>query len=177
MKIDEPYLLIDIDDEKIIFFVVKFDNQLNSEIVNSKVIESQGILNGRITDVEKSSKIIKKNLTLIENEINYIFKDATIIINPDNTECLNISGYKKLNGSQVLEEDVAYILNDIKKIVTDNKQKYSLIHLFNSNFSIDKNNLNNLPLGLYGDFYNQDMTFFIVEKNNLKNFKSTLNNS
>ncbi len=177
MKIDEPYLLIDIDDEKIIFFVVKFDNQLNSEIVNSKVIESQGILNGRITDVEKSCKIIKKNLTLIENEINYIFKDATIIINPDNTECLNISGYKKLNGSQVLEEDVAYILNDIKKIVTDNKQKYSLIHLFNSNFSIDKNNLNNLPLGLYGDFYNQDMTFFIVEKNNLKNFKSTLNNS
>lgn len=177
MKIDQPYLLIDFDDEKIIFFVIKFDKELNSEIICSDIVNSKGIIKGRITDIDAASEIIKKNLNLIEDKINFIFKDVTILINPDNIKCINISGYKKLSGAKVLKEDVTYILNEIKELVSENEPKYSLIHLFNSNFSIDKNNLRNIPLGLYGDFYNQDMSFFSVEKNNLKNFKLTLNNS
>ena len=56
------------------------------------------------------------------------------------------------------------------------QKKYSLIHLFNSNFVLDKNILNNIPIGLHGDFYNQDHTFFLLPKNDLQNIKLTLNN-
>ena len=48
--------------------------------------------------------------------------------------------------------------------------------LFNSNFSLDSDNLENLPIGLFGEFYNQNMTFFLVNKNILKNIKSVFNN-
>jgi cell division protein FtsA len=51
-----------------------------------------------------------------------------------------------------------------------------LIHLFNSNFSLDSDNLENLPIGLFGEFYNQNMTFFLANKNTLKNIKTVFNN-
>ena len=51
-----------------------------------------------------------------------------------------------------------------------------MIHLFNSNFSLDSDNLENLPIGLFGEFYNQNMTFFLVNKNILKNIKSIFDN-
>jgi len=51
-----------------------------------------------------------------------------------------------------------------------------LVHLFNSNFSLDSDNLENLPIGLFGEFYNQNMTFFLVNKNIIKNIKSIFNN-
>ena len=98
-----------------------------------------------------------------------------MIINPNSVNCLNISGYKKLNGSQVSKEDITYILNDIKKIISLNENKYTLVHLFNSSFSLDSDNLENLPIGLFGEFYNQNMTFFLVNKNILKNLKLTFN--
>ena len=89
---------------------------------------------------------------------------------------MNVSGYKKLNGSQVSNEDIIYILNNIKKIILENEINYFLVHLFNSNFSLDSDNLENLPIGLFGDFYNQNMTFFLVNKNIIKNIKLVFNN-
>ena len=58
---------------------------------------------------------------------------------------------------------ITVILNDIKKIILDSEKNYSLVHLFNSNFSLDSDNLENLPIGLFGEFYNQNMTFFLIE--------------
>jgi len=63
-------------------------------------------------------------------------------------------------------------LNDIKKIISTNENKHSIVHLFNSSFSLDSDNLENLPIGLFGEFYNQNMTFFLVNKNILNNIKS-----
>ena len=71
---------------------------------------------------------------------------------------------------------MVYILNDIKKIILESENSDSLIHLFNSNFSLDSDNLENLPIGLFGEFYNQNMTFFLVNKNILKNIKSVFSN-
>ena len=160
MKLNEPYLVIDINDNKIIIFVISFNETNNFKILKKNTLNSIGIQNGRIADIETVSQLIKKNINNIEEEINYFFSKVTVIINPNEINCLNISGYKKLNGSQVSNEDVTYILNDIKKIILENENNYSLVHLFNSNFSLDSDNLENLPIGLFGEFYNQNMTFF-----------------
>ena len=175
MKLNEPYLILDLNDDKIIFFVVSFNEQKDFKILKKIILESTGIKNGRVIDIEIVGNLLKKTVEKIEEEINYFFSNTTIIINPDQINCLNVSGYKKLNGSQVLNEDIAYILNDIKKIILDSEINYSLVHLFNSNFSLDSDNLENLPIGLFGEFYNQNMTFFLAKKNILKNIKSVFN--
>jgi cell division protein FtsA len=176
MKLNKPYLIIDLNDNKIIFFAITFDEKKDFKILKKIAFESSGIQNGRIIDIEIVTQILKKNINIFEEDLDYFFSVSTVIINPNQINCLNVSGYKKLNGSQVSSEDISYILNDIKKIILDSENNYSLVHLFNSNFSLDSDNLENLPIGLFGEFYNQNMTFFLVNKNFLKNLKSVLNN-
>jgi len=175
MKLNEPYLIINLNDNKIIFSVIAYKNNKDYKIINSTVVDANGIQNGRIADIELVTKLIKKTINLIEDELDHFFSQASVIINPNNVNCLNISGYKKLNGSQVSKEDVTYILNDIKKIIFLNEDKDTLVHLFNSSFVLDSDNLENLPIGLFGDFYNQNMTFFLINKNIIKNLKLVLN--
>ena len=160
MKLNEPYLIVDLNDSKIIFFVLSYNENKDYKLIKNIIINSDGIQNGRIVDVDTVAKLIKKIINLLEDEMGQFFSKASIVINPKNINCLNISGYKKLNGAQVSKEDIAYILNDIKKTIMLSESKHSVIHLFNSSFSLDSDNLENLPIGLFGDFYNQNMTFF-----------------
>ena len=176
MKLNEPYLIIELNDSKIIFFVISYDEHGDYKLIKNIIIDSDGILNGRIIDVAIVTKLIKKIINSLEDEMDHFFSKASIVINPKNVNSLNISGYKKLNGAQVSKGDIAYILNDIKKIISLTENKYSVIHLFNSSFSLDSDNLENLPIGLFGEFYNQNMTFFLVQKNILKNIKLVFSN-
>ena len=176
MKLNEPYLIIDLNDNKIIFLVVSFDEKKNFKILKKFFLQSSGIQNGRIIDIETFSKLLKKTVNELEEDVNFFFSDTTVIINPNQINCFNVSGYKKLDGAQVSNDDITYILNDIKKTILDSEKNYFLVHLFNSNFSLDSDNLDNLPIGLFGDFYNQNMTFFLVKKNILKNIKLVFNN-
>jgi len=154
---------------------VSYNKSKDYKLIKNIRIDSEGIQNGKIVDIDLVTKLVKKKINSIEDEINHFFSKASVIINPMNVNCINISGYKKLNGSQVSKEDITYILNDIKTIITSNEDKHSLVHLFNSSFSLDSDNLENLPIGLFGEFYNQNMTFFLVNKNVLKNIKLTFN--
>ena len=176
MQLNEPYLIIDLNDNKVIFFVVSFNEKKDFKVLKKIILETSGIQNGRVINIETLSQLLKQTINSIEDDIDYFFSNAAVIINPNEINCLNVSGYKKLNGSQVSSEDITYILNDIKKIILEGENSSSLVHLFNSNFSLDSDNLENLPIGLFGDFYNQNMTFFLVKKNILKNIKLVFNN-
>ena len=175
MEIEKPYLFAEINEKNFIFLVVKYDENFDFKVIYSISKESEGILDGKITNVESSSKIIKDCLNLIEKKVNFIFKDVTVINNQGNFSCINISGFKKLSGSQILDENISYLLNNIKKLVLDNQSDKSLIHLFNSNFFLDHVVLKNPPIGLHGEFYNQHLTFFLLPKNDLKNLRILLN--
>ncbi len=176
MKLDEPYLIIKLTDNKIIFYTISFDKNKDYKLIKNVTVDSEGIQNRKIVDIDLIAELIKTNINSIEDELDCYFTEVSVIINPNDVNCINISGYKKLNGSQVLKEDITYILNDIKKIIVSNENKHSLIHLFNSSFVLDSDNLDNLPIGLFGEFYNQNMTFFLVNKNFLKNTKLIFNN-
>ena len=176
MQLNEPYLIIDLNDNKIIFFVVTFNEKKDFTVLKKINLQTEGIQEGRVINIETVSQLFKKTLNSIEEDIDFIFSNVAVIINPNLVNCLNVSGYKKLNGSQVLSQDIAYILNDIKKIILESESNDALVHLFNSNFSLDSDNLENLPIGLFGEFYNQNMTFFLVNKNIIKNIKSVFNN-
>ena len=176
MKLNKPYLIISLDDNNIIFFIVSFNEKKNFKLIKNIFTVSEGIKNGKIVDIKIVAQSIKKIVNSIEDELDFFVSQASVIINPNNVNCINISGYKKLNGSQVSKEHITYILNDIKKIISINESDHSLVHLFNSSFSLDSDNLENLPIGLFGEFYNQNMTFFLVNNNILKNLKLVFNN-
>ncbi len=174
MQKNKPYLFIEINSKNIIFFTVEYNDELDFKVLDSKIVKIEGITKDKISNIETLSNKIKENLNIIEKKLNFTFQNATIINDVDDFRCINVSGFKKLGGSQILNDDISFILNEIKKTVMDNEKEYSLIHLFNSNFTLDKTSLNNLPIGLYGNFYNHHLTFFLLHKNNLKNLKLVL---
>ena len=59
MKLEEPYLIVDLNDSKIIFLVVLFDEKKNFKVLKFHFIESSGIQNGRINDIDALSRLLK----------------------------------------------------------------------------------------------------------------------
>ena len=43
--------------------------------------------------------------------------------------------------------------------------------MFNSQFTLDKK-IDNLPIGLFGDFYSHELSFTLISSNDLKNLKN-----
>ena len=72
MEINRPNLLIEISDKNFVFIVVKYNQDLDFEILDSLIIKSEGILDGKIVDANISSKILRDSINLIEKK-NRIF--------------------------------------------------------------------------------------------------------
>ena len=92
MKLNEPNLIVSLNDEKIIFFVISFNEKKNYKLIKNIILNSNGIQNGKIVDTKAVSQLIKKNINLIEDELDHFFSKAYVIINPSNINCLNIKG-------------------------------------------------------------------------------------
>ena len=171
MQINIPILFVEINELNYIFVVGIYDENQNFKIVEKIISPNNGINKNKFSSIDDANKTIKKNIELIENKLNYIFKNVILILDNFDCTCINISGYKKLNGSQVVKENIFYILNSLKTAISENEKKKNILHIFNSKSILDGNSVKNLPIGLFGDFYNHELTFFLIQNNDLKNTK------
>ena len=175
MEIDHPTLFIEISDANYIFVAGIYDENQNLKVAEKIIAPSAGIDQNKFVNIDKANEEIKKNITIIEKKLNYIFKDVTVVIDNFDYSCINISGFKKLNGSQVLKENISYILNSLKLAVTENEKQKTILHIFNSKSILDGISVENLPIGLFGDFYSHELTFFLIGNNDLKNIQKIFN--
>ena len=141
-----------------------------------KTIPIQGINEKQISDFQLINDLFKKNIYSIEQKLNFTFKEVVLLI--DNFDCslINFSGYKKLNGSQLVKENITYLLNSLKFKINEIEKNKKILHIFNSKYLLDKRSTDNLPLGLFGNFYSHELSFFLIDTNNYKNLYNILNN-
>ena len=172
MQNNQPVLFIEINDTEYIFVVGSKYEKENFSLIYSKSIPQEGISNKRIDNLNLVTKIIKENIYLIEKKIDFIFKEVILIIDNFNCSMINLTGYKKLNGSQLGKDNVTYILNDLKTKLLEIEKNKSIIHIFNSNYLLDKKKINNLPIGLFGNFYSHELSFFLMDTNDYKNLQN-----
>ena len=75
-----------------------------------------------------------------------------------------------------MRENIAYILNSSKSLINKIENKKAILHIFNSNFFKIKKT-ENLPIGLFGDFYSHELSMCLIHNNDYKNldnvFKKT----
>ena len=174
-KFKKKNLFIELNNDNLLAAVGAYDEELNFKILEKEIFSTSEFKNGKITNLEKSVESIKKIVNKIENKSNFFFSDVNVIINQTDFDCVNISGFKKLNGNQILSEDISYILNDIKLKLTETEKLKSVIHLFNTKYLLDNKEIKNLPIGLYGDFYSHQLTFFMIKEQEIKNLKTLFN--
>lgn len=172
MLIYSPTLFIEINKSDYTFVVGDEDENKNFKIIYKYVVPLQGVDNNQITDFDLTFNTIKNNIYSIEQKINFIFKESVLIINNFNCSFINLTGFKKLNGSQILKENITYILNSLKSNIDELEKKKTILHIFNSKYFLDKKKIENLPIGLFGDFYAHELSFCLINNNDYKNLNN-----
>ena len=172
MKYSSLTLYLEINNLNYVFFVGEYDEQNNFKVVYKLKLPLKEIENNKILDLEKISNLIKNNVYIVEQKFNYIFKEVVLILENFDLTFLNLSGYKRLNGSQILRENIIYILNTSKSCVDETESKKNILHIFNSKFNLDNKKVENLPIGLFGDFYSHELSFALIDSDEYKNLKN-----
>ena len=172
MSNNSPILFIEINNFDFIFAVGNKNENDHFTLIYSKKVPQDEIDNKRFNDFNLLMKILKENIYLIEKEIGCIFKEVILIIDNFNCSLINFTGFKKLNGSQLGKDNVTYIINDLKTKILETEKEKVILHIFNSNFLLDKKKINNLPIGLFGEFYSHELSFFLINGNDYKNLKN-----
>ena len=172
MEMQNPTLFIEINNSEYFFVVGDFNKEDEFKLLYKYTAPIRGIENSRISDFDLVYQDIKKNIYLIEQKLNFIFKETILIINNFHYSFINYTGYKKLNGSQILKENITYILNSLKSNIDKIENNKSILHIFNSEYSLDRKKIKNLPIGLFGDFYSHELSFCLINNNDLKSIKN-----
>jgi len=167
-----PKLFLEINDSEYIFVIGDKNEDNKFKIIHKSIVKIHGIENSRITDFDLVFNTIKKNIFLIEERFNFIFKDIVLIINNFRCSFISLSGFQKLNGSQILKENITYILNSIKSNLNETENKKTILHIFNSKYYLDQKKIENLPIGLFGDFYSHELSFCLINNNDYQNLKN-----
>ena len=176
MKKSDLTLFLEINNFSLIFFVLKKNESNEIKIINELSLPVSGVEDNRISNFEKFYNIIKENIYSIEQKLDYTFKEVVLILENFNPTFLNLSGYKTLNGSQILRENIIYILNSLKSYVERNESNKTILHIFNSSFSLDKKPIVNLPIGLFGNLYSHELSFSLISSNDYKNLHNIFSN-
>ena len=134
-------LFIEINNSEFTFVVGDKDEKNNFKIIYKSIVSITGIEKSRIINFDQVFNDIKKNIYLIEQKINFTFKETILILSNFNCSFVNLSGFKKLNGSQILKENITYILNSLKSNISETERDKTILHIFNSNYYLDKKKL------------------------------------
>ena len=164
-------LYIEINNVDLIFIVFEKNSQNNFKIIYDSNVLIKGVEKKSITNMEEFFNLIKENIFLIEKKFNHTFKEVILILENLNTSFINLTGYKRLNGTQISRENITYILNSLKSYVSEIEKKKKILHIFNTNFNLDNKKVENLPIGLFGDFYSHELSFAIIKLNDYKNLE------
>ena len=176
MQNSSKILFLEINRYNFTFFVANEDRGSNCKIIHKLIIPQKGFDNSRISNYETALNFLKENIYLIEQKLNFTFKEIILILENFNTTYLNLSGFKKLNGTQISKEDIIYILNTLKFSINEIEKKKFLIHIFNSKFILDYKEVENLPIGLFGDFYSHELSLSLIDQNEYRNLIKIFDN-
>ena len=172
MTFDSQKLYIEINNYEFIFIVLRIkENNDSFELIHKNSVPIQGIKNEKITDFDLVFNLIKKNLFTIEQKLKFVFKDVILLINNFECSIINFTGFQKLNGSQLVKENVTYIINTLKTKINEFENHKTILHIFNSKSLLDKKKMDNIPIGLFGNLYTHELSFFLIDSNDFKNIQ------
>ena len=118
-----PKLLISIGDLEISIIAGLIDEHNNFKLLEKLSFSIDGMNDNKISDIDKITNLIKKNILLIEQKVNHAFNNVILILDNLDISFLNLSGFKKLNGTQIHKENITYILNSLKSCVDEFEKK------------------------------------------------------
>ena len=113
MANDSIFFFIGINDYNFNFAAIQ-KNEENFTLTYNNKVPIEGFKNNLIYDFDLVKKTIKDNIYNAEQKLGVILKEVILIINNYDCSIINLTGFQKLNGSQLTKENITYILNSLK---------------------------------------------------------------
>ena len=160
MSLNSPNLFVEINNHQFIFVAMKNDDQDEIKILQKNIVSIQGV-HEKITNFELVYKTIKNNIYQLEQNLDLVFKEVTLVINNFDCTLIGISGYKRLSGSQLAKENIAYIINSLKSKINEIENKKSILHILIQNLLSIKKLLRTYQLVSLVIFIHTNYLFFV----------------
>ena len=115
MQIKSPNIFVEINHSELIFFAGEIKENDNYDLLHTVKVPLNDAADDKIYNFDLFKKIIKDNIFSFEEKLGCVFNEVFLVLNNFNCTAINLTGFKKLNGSQLGKDNITYILNSLKR--------------------------------------------------------------
>ncbi|MCF6243583.1 MAG: cell division protein FtsA [Sulfurovum sp.] len=168
----ETILAIDIGSTKICAIIAEVEDA-KVKILGHGIAKSQGIKKGAITNIELSSKSIKKAINDAKRIAGSSLTSATVSISNAYAKSLNSTGVVNIPHKDISIKEI----NRVMQTALYNANvpnEYDVVHVLPYNFRVDDQDYIEDPFGMNASRMEVDVNIIMTQKSNLSNLKKAV---
>jgi cell division protein FtsA len=165
-------LAIDIGSTKICAIIAEVENS-KVKVIGHGISKSQGIKKGVITNIELSSKAIKKAISDAKRISGSNLTYATVSISNAYAKSLNSTGIVNIPHKDISMKEI----NRVMQTALYNANvpnEYEVVHVLPYNFRVDDQDFIEDPYGMNASRMEVDVNIIMTQKSNLSNLKKAV---
>ena len=166
-------LAIDIGSTKICAIIAEIDESNQVTIQGHGISKSQGIKKGAITNIELSSKAIKKAINDAKRIAGSNIASATVSISNAYAKSLNSTGIVNIPHKDISIKEIDRVMQTAlynANVPTE----YDIIHVLPYNFRVDDQDFIEDPFGMNASRMEVDVNIIMTQKSNLSNLQKAV---
>ena len=169
---NETILAIDIGSTKICAIIAEVEDS-NVKIIGHGISKAQGIKKGVITNIELSSKAIKKAINDAKRIAGSNLTSATVSISNAYAKSLNSTGVVNIPHKDISIKEITRVMQTA--LYNANvPNEYDVIHVLPYNFRVDDQDYIEDPYGMNASRMEVDVNIVMTQKSNLSNLKKAV---
>ena len=147
----------------------------DSDNIFFKEYDCETNLNKDKLNFENVKKTIEKNIFEIEKKTGEFLENIYLMIEAPESISINLSLIKDNEGKKIEMKNVQYLIQDAKQQILRNHPTKKIIHIIITNYLIDNNLYNYLPLNLDCNKFSIDIKFICFPKDLIKKLEELFN--
>ena len=168
-------------DKKIETFIYLGKNKISISVFSEKnklIFKKDLLIQKNYLDLDHNAyEFIEKTILEFESKNKIFLKKTNVIIDKDYFLEINISTKDKINNRLITKEDIEYLIFDLKKLVKDNNNNFSITKIKIKNFIVDEKYYETFEEIPSGDIFSLEVMFESINNHTqieIKNFFSKL---
>jgi len=170
--LSETILAIDIGSTKICAIIAEVEDT-KVKILGHGIAKAQGIKKGAITNIELSSKAIKKAINDAKRIAGSNITTATVSISNAYAKSLNSTGVVNIPHKDISIKEITRVMQTA--LYNANvPNEYDVVHVLPYNFRVDDQDYIEDPFGMNASRMEVDVNIIMTQKSNLSNLKKAV---
>ena len=172
---DELIASIDIGSSKIKCLIAKLHNN-KIEIIGKSSVASKGISKGLVANFQEANSAVRECLEIAEKQAGVSLNKIIVNAEFENIISSILTEYKSVHGEPIEhEKDIQGLIHVAVDEISKNNKDKGILHIFSSNYKIDKKiNVEN-PIGFKANTFSTDIHAVLADHSSIDNLKNIIN--